>query len=145
MDALLAVGALHISSEHPSDTIDYYAIALTHRQNALSRMRNEIAALKEAPSDHILVATLMLCLFDVRFAPPRLMHSLISQVTDNCHASWSTHLKAASDLMKMGNTAVRNPSLAGFVSRFFAKRGLLSRSACRVKSYTAGFSEQVRT
>jgi hypothetical protein len=135
MYAVLATSALNISLENGSEAPDYYTVALQHKQKALSYLRNEIAYLQESPRDHILVSMLMLCLFDVCKLPAH--HSAIltlEQITDGCQISWPTHVEAASNLLQSGNIASKEPSLSTFVSKFFASRDIMGRSACGKKS-----------
>lgn len=73
MSSLLAVGALYLSLTQPSASADYYSLALHHKQRTLQQLRNDIASLDGASSNHILVSMLMLCLFDVSFFPARML------------------------------------------------------------------------
>ncbi|TVY58741.1 putative transcriptional regulatory protein [Lachnellula suecica] len=117
--SVLAAGALHLSLDRPSNSLDNYVVALRHKQKALGYLRNEIASLNGKPSSHILISMVMLCLFDI---------------TDNCQVSWSMHLKAASDMLQIMDTASKDPLIASFVSKFFATRDAMSRSACGAAS-----------
>ncbi|OBT68203.1 hypothetical protein VE03_02382 [Pseudogymnoascus sp. 23342-1-I1] len=104
MQSILAVSALYLSLRQTSSSIDYYALALRHKQKTLKSLRQEIASLNGRMNDHILISMLMLCLLDI---------------TDNCQTSWPTHLSAAAKLLSdRANTC--EPSLSSFVSKFFA-------------------------
>ena len=52
------------------------------------------------------------------------------KITDNCQNSWTTHVSAAAKLIKTKSADLPAPSLASFVSRFFATRDVMGRSAC---------------
>ncbi|KAL3421907.1 fructosyl amine:oxygen oxidoreductase [Phlyctema vagabunda] len=115
MRAVLAVGALYLSANSSSDSNEYYSLALHHKQRTLNQLRFDIASLDGTSSNHILVAMLLLCLFDI---------------TDNCQTSWPTHVAAASNLITKGNKGSLEPSLVAFVSKFFTTRDVMGRSAC---------------
>lgn len=58
------------------------------------------------------------------------------QISDNCQVSWSTHLCAALDLMRLARSRSSAPmqinsQVIEFVSRFFLVKDALGRSACR--------------
>jgi hypothetical protein len=57
-----------------------------------------------------------------------------SQITDNYQTSSSTHVSAAANPIKMENTRSLQPSLVSFVSKFFATRDVMGRSACGARS-----------
>lgn len=63
--SILAVGALYLSLNQHSTTVDYYSLALRQKQRTLHQLRMDIASLNGASNNHILVSMLMLCLFDV--------------------------------------------------------------------------------
>ena len=63
--SILAIGALYLSLNRPSSSIEYYALALQQKQRTLHQLRSDIAALDGGSNNHVLVAMLMLCLFDV--------------------------------------------------------------------------------
>lgn len=65
MHSILAVSALYLSLRQTSPSIDYYALALRHKQKTLKSLRQEIASLNGRMNDHILISMLMLCLLDV--------------------------------------------------------------------------------
>ncbi|KUJ23642.1 uncharacterized protein LY89DRAFT_189135 [Mollisia scopiformis] len=117
--SILAIGALYLSLNQPSVLVDYYSLALHQKQRTLHQLRYDIASLNGASSNHVLVAMLMLCLFDI---------------TDDCQTSWSTHVSAAADLIGTEDTQSLEPSLVSFVSKFFATRDVMGRSACGARS-----------
>ncbi|CZR51396.1 uncharacterized protein PAC_01271 [Phialocephala subalpina] len=119
MRSILAVGALHLSLNQTSTTLDYYSLALQQKQKTLHQLRNDIASSNGGSNNHILVSMLMLCLFDI---------------TDNCQTSWATHVSAAANLMGMEKVRPLDPSLVSFVSKFFATRDVMGRSACGARS-----------
>ncbi|KFZ08864.1 hypothetical protein V502_09092 [Pseudogymnoascus sp. VKM F-4520 (FW-2644)] len=106
MQSILAVSALYLSLRQTSPSIDYYALALRHKQKTLKSLRQEIASLNGRMNDHILISMLMLCLLDI---------------TDNCQTSWPAHLSAAAKLFSSRATTFE-PSLSSFVSKFFATK-----------------------
>ncbi|RFU31210.1 hypothetical protein B7463_g5146, partial [Scytalidium lignicola] len=118
-ELLLAVGALYLSLDKPTAPLDYYSLALHHKQRALHQLRRHLTLLDISSSDHILASMLMLCLLDI---------------TDGCQTSWSTHVSAAASLIGMGSYLSIEPSLLSFVSRFFATRDVMGRSACGNRS-----------
>lgn len=119
MRSILAVGALYLSLNQTSTLVDYYSLALQQKQKTLHQLRNDIASFNGGSKDHVLVSMLMLCLFDI---------------TDNCQISWATHVSAAANLIGMKSTQSLEPSLVSFVSKFFATRDVMGRSACGARS-----------
>lgn len=75
MQSILAVSALYLSLRQTSSSVDYYALALRHKQKTLKSLRQEIASLDGTMNDHILISMLMLCLLDV--GPSKLVQSLL--------------------------------------------------------------------
>lgn len=124
MSSLLALGALHLSLDQAYS--DNYSVALYQKQRALQQLRHDVASFHESSTSHILVSMLMLCLFDI---------------TDNCQNSWSIHVLAAARLIKAGGAVALEPSLVSFVTKFFATRDIMGRSACGASSkfYKAGW------
>ncbi|KAL2064425.1 hypothetical protein VTL71DRAFT_4919 [Oculimacula yallundae] len=116
---VLAVGALYLSLDQPKAAMGYYAIALKHKQRALTSLRSELSSMDETSTESKLVSIMMLCLLDI---------------TDLCQSSWSTHLSAAANLICKGDLQSREPAIVSFVSRFFAIRDVMGRSACGAKS-----------
>ena len=126
----MAVGALYLSLNHPSSPV-YYLLALHQKQRSLHQLRNDIASLNGASNNHILVSMLMLCLFDVGSSQPLILpFTHRPQITDNCQTSWSTHVSAAASLITMKGAEPSDPRLVSFVSKFFATRDVMGRSAC---------------
>jgi hypothetical protein len=74
--AILAVGALYLSLSRPS-SIEYYSLALQQKQRTLHRLRSDIGAMNRSSNNHILVAMLMLCLFDVSDLTANFGHALM--------------------------------------------------------------------
>jgi len=70
MRSILAVGALCLSLNQQSATVDYYSLALQYKQRTLQQLRHDIASLNKGSNNHVLVSMLMLCLFDVGFCTP---------------------------------------------------------------------------
>ncbi|CZR55599.1 uncharacterized protein PAC_05487 [Phialocephala subalpina] len=119
MRSILAVGALYLSLNQQSATVDYYSLALQYKQRTLQQLRHDIASLNKGSNNHVLVSMFMLCLFDI---------------ADNCQTSWGTHVSAAANLIGMKNTQALEPSLVSFVSQFFATGDVMGRSACGATS-----------
>ncbi|TVY43891.1 Transcriptional activator protein [Lachnellula occidentalis] len=119
MESVLAMAALYLDLNTPSTSIDYYAIALRHKQKALNGLRQDLATDGGAHTDHVLVSMLMLCLLDI---------------ADGCQTSWPQHLSAAANLLSDRSVSLREPSLASFISKFFAARDVMSRTACGARS-----------
>jgi len=113
------MAALYLDLNRPSTSIDYHAIALRHKQKTLNGLRKDLATDGGAHSDHVLVSMLMLCLLDI---------------TDGCQTSWPTHLSAAAKILDDRTVGLREPSLASFISKFFAARDVMSRTACGARS-----------
>ena len=128
----MAVGAIYLSLNQPTSPVNYYSLALQQKQRTLYHLRHDIASLNGTSNNHILVSMLMLCLFDVSDLEHQIliMSNHIPQITDNCQTSWSTHVSAAANLITMKNSESPEPSLASFVSKFFATRDVMGRSAC---------------
>jgi hypothetical protein len=63
--SILAVGALYLSVNRTSSSVEYYSRALQQKQRTLHQLRSDIASFNGESNNHILVAMLMLCLFDV--------------------------------------------------------------------------------
>ncbi|KAH8820718.1 fungal-specific transcription factor domain-containing protein [Xylogone sp. PMI_703] len=116
--SLLAVGALYLSLDKPTTTLDYHSLALRYKQRALCQLRRDITMSDKFSKDHILVSMLLLCLFDI---------------VDGCQTSWATHVSAAASLVDMKNSLLE-PSLQSFASKFFATRDVMGRSACGNRS-----------
>lgn len=55
---------------------------------------------------------------------------MCEEITDNCQTSWSTHVSAAANLLAIREPQAPEPSLVLFVSKFFATRDVMGRSAC---------------
>ncbi|KAE8448733.1 hypothetical protein EG329_008948 [Mollisiaceae sp. DMI_Dod_QoI] len=119
MRSILAVGALYLSLHQSPASVDYYSLALEQKQRTLRQLRVDIASSNEKSNNHVLVSMLMLCLFDI---------------TDNCQTSWATHVSAAANLIGMDKPQSLEPSLVSFVSKFFATRDVMGRSACGARS-----------
>jgi hypothetical protein len=67
MRSILAVGALHLSLSQPANSVDNYFFALHQKQRTLQWLRLDIASSNGVSRNHVLVAMLMLCLFDARY------------------------------------------------------------------------------
>ncbi|TVY13574.1 hypothetical protein LARI1_G006452 [Lachnellula arida] len=119
MESVLAMAALYLDLNTPSTSVDYYAIALRHKQKALNGLRQDLGTNGRAHTDHVLVSMLMLCLLDI---------------TDGCQTSWPQHLSAAAKILGDRSVSLREPSLASFISKFFAARDVMSRTACGARS-----------
>jgi hypothetical protein len=65
MRAVLGLGALYLSLNESSVSIDYYSLALQQKQRKLYQLRSNIASVDEASNNHVLLSMLMLCLFNV--------------------------------------------------------------------------------
>lgn len=70
MRSILAVGALYLSLNQTSTSVNYYSMALQQKQKTLHQLRNDIASFNGGSNDHILVSMLMLCLFDMGSSVP---------------------------------------------------------------------------
>ncbi|GAD95054.1 conserved hypothetical protein [Paecilomyces variotii No. 5] len=116
METILALGALALSARGHENT---YITALRHKHRSLRLLRDKIRNVETAVNDYNLIAILILCVFDI---------------SDNCQTSWSTHLSAAIDLMRLQNgdtkAPVISPVVSEFVTRYFLVRDALGRSAC---------------
>lgn len=83
MESVLAVGAIYLSLNQLETPSDYYAIALHHKQRALTCLRNELSTANEASSGHLLVSILMMCLLDVCFLSKPNHFQLLMVASDN--------------------------------------------------------------
>ncbi|KAL1969319.1 hypothetical protein VTN77DRAFT_9511 [Rasamsonia byssochlamydoides] len=116
MQMVLALGALSLNA---AGRDGLYTIALRHKHRSMQLLRRHIARTETAANDQNLVVILMLCVFEI---------------SDNCQLSWSTHLCAALDLMRLatqqGGISMITPEVSSFVSRFFLVKDALGRTAC---------------
>lgn len=131
---VLAVGALYLSLGQSKATTGYYAIALKHKQRALTSLRSELSSVDETSTESKLVSIMMLCLLDVSALLLSRSQLTKCQIMDLCQSSWSTHLSAAANLICKGDLQYSEPAIVSFVSRFFAIRDVMGRSACGAKS-----------
>ncbi|OKL55859.1 hypothetical protein UA08_08879 [Talaromyces atroroseus] len=122
MHMVLALSALSLTAI--TGKPHYYPIALRHKQRTMQLIREQIALNDiAAASNANVIVILMLCMFEI---------------SDNCQVSWSIHLSAALDLMRLASrgsspTSVLtklSPQVIEFVSRFFLVKDALGRTAC---------------
>ncbi|KAL2006014.1 hypothetical protein VTN00DRAFT_9668 [Thermoascus crustaceus] len=116
MQMVLALGALTLTA---AGQHDLYPVALRHKHRTIQLLRHDIGQPETAVSDYNLIAILMLCVFEI---------------SDSCQASWSTHLCAAVDMLRLRmdahDASVITPAVSTFVSKFFLVKDALGRSAC---------------
>uniref|UniRef100_A0A093UMI4 Adhesion and hyphal regulator 1 n=1 Tax=Talaromyces marneffei PM1 TaxID=1077442 RepID=A0A093UMI4_TALMA len=119
MHMVLALSALSLAA---TGQTQYYPLALRHKQRSMRLIREQIASNAiSAANDANVIVILMLSVFEI---------------SDNCQVSWSTHLCAAVDLMRLAGSRSSAPmqinsQVIEFVSRFFLVKDALGRSACR--------------
>ncbi|KAH8704043.1 fungal-specific transcription factor domain-containing protein [Talaromyces proteolyticus] len=117
MHMVLAIGALSLTARGQRHL---YLTALRHKQRSMQLLREYIASnAVSAANDANVIVVLMLCVFEM---------------SDNCQISWSAHLSAALDLMRLASTHSSTggitPQVVEFVSRFFLVKDALGRTAC---------------
>ncbi|KAJ9213865.1 transcriptional regulator family: Fungal Specific TF [Paecilomyces variotii] len=133
METVLALGALALSATGQENI---YTVALRHKHRSIRILRQKISNIETAVNDYNLIAILMLCVFDI---------------SDNCQTSWSTHLSAAIDLMRLQTDKHKipaiSPAVSEFVSRYFLVRDALGRSACgkraKIKELPSSQSDEI--
>ncbi|KAF3402394.1 hypothetical protein DPV78_003854 [Talaromyces pinophilus] len=119
MHMVLALSALSLAA---TGQPQHYPSALRHKQRSMRLIREQIASgAVSAANDANVIVILMLSVFEI---------------SDNCQVSWSTHLSAALDLMRLARSRSSaamqiNSQVIEFVSRFFLVKDALGRSACR--------------
>jgi hypothetical protein len=72
--SIMAVGALHLSLNQSTSSVDYYSLALLQKQRTLHQLRHDITFFNGTSNNHILVSMLMLCLFDVGDLPHQILN-----------------------------------------------------------------------
>lgn len=133
MHMVLALGALTLTA---AGRHDLYTVALRHKHRSIQLLRRDIGQPETAVSDYNLITILMLCVFEI---------------SDNCQASWSTHLCAAVDMLRLRmdahNAGLITPAVSTFVSKFFLVKDALGRSACgkraKIKELPSVYSDEV--